>query len=157
MCKNKQSKTSLKQICAACGEEIVGLRDRYDNLCDKCADKQDKIMEVRRRVAVLKNGWNFRIKNGEKVVRCPYCGSNAELSGSTVKIVSCRFCGCLATNYIAENPIKIYIRKGGDLIPFDYQHDVTHGTVFEFFEKMDASNEQSNILDNKEKLKKLNL
>lgn len=153
------SKNNLKRICAACGNDIVQENGHYPHLCNDCVEKQTHLELIRDRLQRLETDLKPFLWYGEYHVRCPYCGSRARLWGSKVRMIQCSFCGLFARRIDDSKHFKLWFMVEGKWEEFHYERDVTWGSVWDMFEKIDAKRkeEQSNLLDYQERLKKLGL
>lgn len=152
-------KSNLKHICAVCGNEIVQENGHYPHLCASCAEKQAHLELIRDRLQRLETYLKPFLWCGEHHVRCPYCGSRAKLTGSTVRMIQCDFCGLFARRIDDSKHFKMWFMVDGKWEEFHYERDVTWGSVWDLFEKIDTERKetQSNLLDYQERLKKLGL
>lgn len=149
----------LVRICGACEKEIVQGNGLYPHLCDECAEKQAHLELIRTRISNLESNFKPFIHEGRPHVKCPVCGSRAEVFGGTVKMIQCEFCGMFARRIDEIHHFKIYFYENEEWVEFHYERDVTWGSVWDIFEKIDQERkkQESIILDYKERLKKLGL
>lgn len=152
-------KSKLKRVCAVCDNEITQENEDYPHLCNNCAERQAQLELIRNRLHLLEINLKPFLWYGESHVRCPYCGSRARLMGSTVKMIQCSFCGLFARRIDESKHFKLFFIVDGEWEEFHYEHDVTWGSVWELFEKIDTKQKEteSNLLDHQKTLKKLGL
>lgn len=144
----------LERICGACDKVILEENPKYPNLCDECAEKQEHLIKIRERLLRL-NSNKYFIKEGDKSVICPYCGSRAKIFGNTVKMIQCDYCGLFARKIDENHEYKLYFMIDGQWTMFHYERDLEYGSVWEMFDKIDKEREQQKSikLDHLEKLK----
>lgn len=150
---------NLIRICASCGADITEENSYYPQLCSECAEKQAHLELIRERVKKLEEKITPFLWRGRRTVRCPYCGSRAELLGNSVLMIKCDFCGLFARRVSYNFPFKLYFMIDNKWELFHYERDVTFGSVWEIFEKIDNERikTQSKILDYQKRLKDLGL
>lgn len=153
-------KPDMWSICAACDSIISGeWNPHYPHLCASCAEKQAHLELIRERITRLETDLKPFLWYGKYHVRCPYCGSRAKLTGSTVRMIQCDYCGLFARRIDDSKHFKMYFMVDGNWEEFHYERDVTWGSVWDLFEKIEAKRKetQSNLLDYQQRLKNLGL
>ena len=76
-----------------------------------------------------------------------------------MRMIQCDYCGLFARRIDDSKHFKLFFIVDGNWEEFHYERDVTWGSVWDLFERIDAKRKetQSNLLDYQQRLKNLGL
>lgn len=155
---------TLKEVCGICldGEPVARIvyRNLPYHVCQSCYDKFNAYSRIKSELEPInKNGKRFPrwTHQGNKVTRCPRCGSRARIFGVLADNIHCPFCGLQAI-HTKGRPVVVWDKNG----EIDYLNTSSYTPYFPDFisnGEYDTGekdlNEMSKILDTFEKIQKL--